>query len=290
MARFASWPTFCSSPTHEMHETALHDRAASKLRKMSAPLSPIGARGQSFFTRLKKTSGDLNYGREIIAGMARTAAGNCSYDPIQIVDLGCVPGLDLANVRNAQAPRRVALRGVDALEDNVQRAAQNGVQSVALDIEREPLPYATASIDVVIANQVLEHTKEIFYITAEVARILRPGGSFLIGSPNLASLHSRLMLLLGLQPSPVQMLGPHVRGFTIKGFTDFVEHGGYFRVLETRASNFYLVPPRMAAAGANWLPSMAVSFFLRCERTNRHGRFSEFLDWSGLETPFFTGR
>lgn len=244
---------------------------------------------QSYFTRLKASTGQLNYGREIIADMARNAAADCSGDAIQVVDLGCGEGIDLANVREALAPRRVTLLGVDAAVENVECAARVGVLSVALDIERQPLPYETASIDVVIANQVLEHTKEIFFITSEVARVLRPGGSLLVGSPNLASLHSRLMLLFGMQPSSIRVLGPHVRGFTIKGLVDFVEHGGYFEVQEVRGSNFYLLPPRMADAGANWLPSMAVSFFLRCERTGQHGRFSEFLDRSGLETPFLTG-
>lgn len=63
-----------------------------------------------------------------------------------------------------------------------------------LNIERDPLPFADESVDIFMANQVLEHCKEIFWIFSEVSRCLKPGGCFIIGVPNLAALHNRLLL------------------------------------------------------------------------------------------------
>jgi hypothetical protein len=140
-----------------------------------------------------------------------------------------------------------------------------------------------------VANQVLEHTKEIFWIVSEAARVLEPGGALLVGVPNLASLHSRAMLALGMQPSPIDVLGPHVRGFVKDGFRDFLQEGGFFRVAEVKGSNFYPFPEIMARPLARLFPGLAVSLFFRCLRTQRPGRFIEVLDARFFETPFFRG-
>jgi predicted SAM-dependent methyltransferase len=70
-----------------------------------------------------------------------------------------------------------------------------------LNIERDSLPFEPNSIDLIIANQVLEHTKEVFWIFDQVFRALKVGGHFLVGVPNVASLHNRLLLLAGVHPT-----------------------------------------------------------------------------------------
>jgi hypothetical protein len=107
--------------------------------------------------------------------------------------------------------------------------------------------------------------------------------------PNLASLHNRVLLAFGQQPSAIHVLGAHVRGFTRNGLTGFVEADGYFRVVESRGSNFYPLPPRVARPLSRWFPGLAVGLFLRCERTGRPGVFSEVLRTRPLETPYFVG-
>ena len=63
-----------------------------------------------------------------------------------------------------------------------------------------------------IANQILEHTKEVFWIWHEIARVLAPQGQLILGVPNLASAHNRLLLLLGRQPTRDQdRLRPRAR-------------------------------------------------------------------------------
>jgi SAM-dependent methyltransferase len=179
--------------------------------------------------RLKSGTEELNYGREIVAAMAAGHSRDGSQGPVAVLDLGLGSGADLANIRDALAPREAKLFGVDSHGPNLRSCEGMGVGVSRVDIEREPLPHADGSIDIVVANQILEHTKEIFWIVSEVARVLKPGGAFLVGVPNLASLHSRAMLALGMQPSPIDVLGPHVRGFTLGGFERFVGTGGFLK-------------------------------------------------------------
>ena len=103
---------------------------------------------------------------------ARHAAG-LEANPLRLLDLGLGSGADLENIRAALGQRTLELFGVDSYEPNVRASRDRGVNVVSLDIEREPLPFADASIDLVVANQILEHTKEIFWIVSETARVLK---------------------------------------------------------------------------------------------------------------------
>ncbi len=244
---------------------------------------------RAFLAKLKRGTEELNYGRDIVAAMAKRHVTNLPEASLAVLDLGLGSGADLENVRAALAPRRLSLFGVDSYEPNVRSARERGVAVASVDIEREALPYEDASMDLVMANQVLEHTKEIFWIVSEVTRVLKPGGAFIVGVPNLASLHSRVMLLLGMQPSPIDVLGPHVRGFTKGGLVSFLTTGGFFEVEKVKGANFYPFPPAIARLKARFAPTFAVSLFLYCRRTEKEGRFIQVLDERFFETPYFRG-
>jgi SAM-dependent methyltransferase len=164
-----------------------------------------------------------------------------------------------------------------------------GITVHALDAERSRFPFEGRFFDVVLANPVLEHTKEIFWIASEVSRVLKPGGAFVVGVPNLASLHSRAMLLLGLQPSPIEVLGPHVRGYTKGGLSRFLTAGGFFDLLEVRGANFYPFPPAVAKPLSRVFPTLSVSLFFRCRRTDKEGVFLDVLREHSFETEYFRG-
>jgi SAM-dependent methyltransferase len=244
---------------------------------------------RTLLAKLKSGTEELNYGREIIVCMARRQACTVGVKQMRVLDLGMGSGADLENIRMALSGRKLELMGVDSYEPNLRAARERGVAVASLDLEREPLPFSTDSMDIVVANQVLEHTKEIFWIVSEAARVLKPRGAFLVGIPNLASLHSRIMLTLGMQPSLIDVLGPHVRGFTKGGFKAFIEEGGFFEVIEVRGSNFYPFPRWLARRLARVLPGFSVSLFFWIRRTERGGRFIEVLDRKFFATPYFKG-
>lgn len=244
---------------------------------------------RAFLAKLKAGTVELNFGREIVAAMAARHASALPPGEAAVLDVGLGTAVDLLNVREALAPRPSRLVGLDTYAPSLEHAEKRGIGAFRTDIERDRFPFDDKSVDIVIANQVLEHTKEIFWVVSEISRVLRPGGVLIAGMPNLASLHSRVMLGLGMQPSPVEVLGPHVRGFTRGGFRRFVEADGYFRVTEARASNFYPLPRLMARPAARVMPSMAVSLFFLCRRTEKEGRFIEVLDTRFFETEYFKG-
>jgi SAM-dependent methyltransferase len=71
-------------------------------------------------------------------------------------------------------------------------------ESAIRDVERQPLPYADASIEGVLCCEVLEHlTQDPVAMLAEIHRVLRPDGWLVMTTPNVARLRNALNLLHG---------------------------------------------------------------------------------------------
>jgi SAM-dependent methyltransferase len=93
----------------------------------------------------------------------------------------------------------------------------------AVDLEAGRFPADDEALDVVVWNRELVTLKNLIGPLEEVHRILRPGGLLVIALPNLASLHNRLLLLGGVQPTTLHIAdGNHVRGFAIRSMTRFL--------------------------------------------------------------------
>ena len=52
------------------------------------------------------------------------------------------------------------------------------------------LPCKDDSVDTVLSNQVIEHVREPWTMVEEIARVLKPGGSFIITAPHIWGLHN----------------------------------------------------------------------------------------------------
>jgi SAM-dependent methyltransferase len=170
--------------------------------------------------------------------------------------------------------------------------AEKGVRVHALNIEHDALPFPDGSLDLVMANQVLEHVKELFWIFHEISRVLPVGGKVILGVPNLAALHNRILLAFGRQPSPLKNNSAHIRGYT-KGdllrFLDGCFPGGY-GLLKFGGSNFYPFPPVLARPLARLFPNLAWGIFFLLEKQRAYGReFLEFPAREHLETNFYVG-
>lgn len=227
----------------------------------------------------------LNYGRHLIRRFAGEA-GRCGT----VLDIGAGGGDDLLAVRSVHPS--AALHAVEVWPPSVERLARHGIAVHPVNLEREALPLADGSVDLVVANQVLEHVKEVFWIFHEISRVLPVGGHLIVGVPNLASLHNRLLLLAGRQPTAIQNASAHVRGYTRHDLIRFVSRvfpGGY-KERRFGGSNFYPFPPLVARPLARLFPSLAWGLFvlLRKERPYA-GEFLEFPVREQLETNFFVG-
>jgi SAM-dependent methyltransferase len=227
----------------------------------------------------------LNYGRDVVTDLVRRCEGAKS-----VLDIGAGGGQDLLNARQALPGARVI--AFDFLAESLQRLASHGIEAHRVDIERDRFPLPDESIDVVIANQVLEHSKEIFWVFHEIARSLAVGGHLVLGVPNLASLHNRLLLAAGRQPTCIRSASAHVRGFTKADVLDFTQScfPGGFRLVRYAGSNFYPFPAALATPLARLLPSLAAAnFYLLQKCLPYQDGFVAFPGARQLETNFFTG-
>jgi len=70
------------------------------------------------------------------------------------------------------------------------------------DLERDSLNIPNESVDCAVLSEVIEHLNPYYvsHLLAEVNRVLKYGGTFIITTPNIASLFRRIKLLLGKQP------------------------------------------------------------------------------------------
>ncbi|HEV7446347.1 MAG TPA: class I SAM-dependent methyltransferase [Steroidobacteraceae bacterium] len=237
--------------------------------------------GQSRWARLVNT--DEQYGSEIV----QQFLGGIE-SPSVALDIGAGAGRDLGLVKRAHPA--VKTLAVECFNTDLLRQRFDAVYE--LDIERAALPLAERSVDLVIANQVLEHLKEIFWVWHEVSRVLSIGGHFLVGVPNIASLHNRLLLGLGKHPTQWKSYSAHVRPFskpdTLK-FVDVCFPGGY-ELVAFRGSQFYPLPRSASRAMCALFPSAAAFiFFLFRKKREYHREFLEHPVKARLQTNFFLG-
>lgn len=227
----------------------------------------------------------LNYGRHHIQDFLKNST---PYHTV--LDIGAGRGHDLELAREVQPGAR--LHAIEVQPESVEHLTRRGVEVHELNVERAAFPFSDKSMDIVLANQILEHTKELFWIFHEVSRVLREGGSLILGLPNLASLHNRVLLLLGKQPTSIQNASAHVRGFTrsdVLRMLDTVFPDGYV-LRDFGGSNFYPFSSTLARPLARVFPGMAWGIFMRLEKRGQYNR--EFLNFPAkakLETNFFLG-
>lgn len=227
----------------------------------------------------------LNYGRHQIQNFLNQSQPFC-----KVLNIGAGRGNDLQLAREVNNQCR--LLALKSFPPNVRTLQANGIEVYQSDIERDHFTFEDESIDIIIANQILEHTKEVFWIFHEISRLLPIGGKLILGVPNLASLHNRLLLMAGRQPSPVKTNSAHVRGFTKSDLLQFVCScfpGGY-QLVGFGGSNFYPFPPVVAKPLARALPNMAWGIFLLLEKKRDYNReFLDYPDRERLETNFYVG-
>ena len=205
------------------------------------------------------------------------------------VDLGAGTGTDLAIVKTIHPKCRTIAVEAMALYAGALQGRANEV--IVADIEHDRLPFALESIDLVIANQVLEHTKEVFWIFDQTFRSLKIGGYFFVGVPNVASFHNRLLLLAGIHPTQHKLCSAHVRPFSKNDTAKFLSicFPGC-SIVRFGGAQFYPFPKTIARLLANAFPSLAFSIFFLIRKNSKYsGEFARYPRAATLETNFWCG-
>ena len=176
-----------------------------------------------------------------LVGLLKELAGR-EPRPRRLLDVGCWDGA--ATARCAEILQCPA-SGIEIYPEPAAAARNRGIDVAILDLEKDSFPWPDGSMDLVVSNQVFEHLKNIWLPMSEIFRVLRPGGTLLLSVPNLASLHNRLLLACGRQPTSIRTLGPHVRGYTFGEIRAFVRLGGGFTIERMKGVGFYPLPTFM---------------------------------------------
>jgi len=232
---------------------------------------------------------DLNYGREIIFHWIEDNIKKYEKNKknLKILDIGCGWGYDLTGL--LEISKNIELYGIEIDDEKIAACQQKNIMIFKINCETDRIPVNDNFFDVIIINQVLEHTKEIFFICSEISRVLNKQGILIIGVPNLASFHNRILLFFGYQPTCIKLMGPHVRGFTAPSLKNFISIENYFIVKEIKGANFYPAPPQISKILSKFFPQLSVSIFLLIERTSKEGLFIEILKKENFETNYYLG-
>jgi SAM-dependent methyltransferase len=171
--------------------------------------------------------------------------------------------------------------GVDIDQHHVQLARQRGIDAQYCDLNKGPLPFDDDRFDLVFAGEIIEHLVDTDGFLSELWRCVRPGGSALITTPNLASFENRIRLLLGIYPIWLNynLAGSgHVRGYTPRvlkkqllehGFEVTIHKGNWVPFIPQRFLNDIDVP--LLAVTGELLPSLAMDIIVLARRIEGNG-------------------
>ncbi|PKM98696.1 MAG: hypothetical protein CVU79_02235 [Elusimicrobia bacterium HGW-Elusimicrobia-3] len=179
-----------------------------------------------------------------------------------LLDVGCAEGGKAPLYADALSIPPGGVTGVEGNKAHCLQASSK-FKAECVDFEREKLPFADESFEVVVCNQVLEHLKNIFLPLAEMDRVVKTGGWLVIGIPNLAALHNRVLMLAGRQPLCNNITGPHIRCFTHSAFSDFLRTNHNFEIAAVESATLYPLPyPLVDLLGRNLHGLAASTFYL----------------------------
>ena len=121
----------------------------------------------------------------------------------KILDLGC--GFGGVTKLVADFFSATEIYGVDIKPRRLEVAREQGIKTIEADLNISSLPLPSGYFDLVISNGVIEHLYFYDDLITESYRVLKRGGFLVLSLPNLANYIQRLSLLLGYQPSDVNI-------------------------------------------------------------------------------------
>ncbi|MDR1899752.1 MAG: class I SAM-dependent methyltransferase [Treponema sp.] len=141
------------------------------------------ANEKSFLALQELSLADAGFGELEGELLRRAAAGGRKAG---VLDIGCATGALLGVLRG---------RGWDCRGVEISPAAEYARRERALEVSRLPLEenhFQDDAFDLALASHLIEHLNEPAGLAREVYRVLRPGGRFMVTTPNIAGFQARL--------------------------------------------------------------------------------------------------
>jgi len=161
------------------------------------------------------------------------------FDPSRhqvVADIGCGNGLYTAQLKRMA---KINLIGIDGNPYGLEQAKKRGFDEIHLveDLSCHRLPLEDNSVDLAICKDLLEHLLHPDLLVAEITRIVRPGGIFLVHVPNHFPLFARLKFLFsnnidtfGYFADADRWEFPHIRFFTKRSLEQRIIKLGFIPV------------------------------------------------------------
>lgn len=184
------------------------------------------------------------------------------YNPnANLLDCGCADGELTIKIATKIGTQNIF--GIEIAKELIDKAKKRRIDVRQADLN-DSFPFESGSIDVLVANQVIEHLYDTDNFISEIYRVLRRGGYAIISTENLASWHNIFALLFGWQPFSLTNISrsrlgignplalhrgeklsfssyQHVRVFAYRGLKEiFVTQG--FKVEKTLGAGYYPLP------------------------------------------------
>jgi len=139
------------------------------------------------------------------------------------LDVGCYDG----TIGSLLRPNGVTVIGLE-LSKNAALIAKGKIDEVIICDVEESLPFRDNSCDLIYMGELIEHLFDPDYFLEEARRVLSLGGYLIVTTPNLASLGSRISLLLGRKPWMIEEriardYAGHIRYYTVDTLRKLIE-------------------------------------------------------------------
>ncbi len=171
--------------------------------------------------------------------------------PATILDIGCGDGFATAVAAQRNAGHHFA--GLDWSAGSLLAARARGLAVLRAGLDGAALPVRPGSVDVVVMSEVIEHLVDTDSAIEAAHRALRPGGSLLLSTPNLAAWYNRGLLAAGIQPvfsevslrsvfgRPGSQVAGHLHMFTRRALVEFLTAYG-FHCVRVAGARYHDVP------------------------------------------------
>jgi ubiquinone/menaquinone biosynthesis C-methylase UbiE len=203
-----------------------------------------------------------------------------------MLDCGCADGEFTARIAEAVQAKQAI--GIDVVPEQIAAAKTRGIEGILGNLD-SGLNVPDESMDMVVASQVIEHVADTDKLVKEFFRVLKPGGYLILGTPNLAALTNIIFLILGKQPTIVEVsdvalvgtwsprrgnidrLGPaHRRVFTRGAIKGLLQFYGY-KCERIVGFGFLPLPPLIGKLAASLLPFYAWNTIIQARKPVRSG-------------------